>query len=484
MNVVDPILFQCRLNAPAPAICAPGTEFNLVSYARLERFIHNVSRRAIALGLQRGQIVAVFVTDSILHAAIILGLMRLGIVTVSGRNPQLPKELNVAALIADTSFPYQAPRIIRADQNWVAGDGKPIEEQHVPRTSPDDICQIVLTSGTTGYSKAVALTHRMIAERIIRRFTSLGNVMPQCSRTYCGPGFSTALGAEFLIYVLWRGGTFFCPGASIDLLIRAFVDFEVDNMVTAPAGLADLLSHYEQDKTLQHRFKVIMAGGSLLSSSLSDRVRARICSNVLTAYGSSETGLIASAAVHAIAKVPGAVGYLVPGISVEIVDRSGAVLPPETEGAIRIRSPSNIVGYCGDPAESQVAFRDGWFHPGDVGRLTRDKLLVISGREKAVVNLGGDTVKPEMIEEVIISFDGIEQAGVFGVTNELGIEELWSLVVPSSKWDEAALRAHCALKLPRTFIPIRFIVVDTLPLNDMGKLERHRLPEIAKAKLN
>ena len=483
MNIVDPILFQCRSNSLAPAICAPGTEFNLISYGRLERFIHNVSRKAVELGLVPGQIVALFVADPILHAVIILGLMRVGIVTFSGRNPELPKEIPVAALITDAAFPYVAKRVIRADMNWVAGDGIPLEEERVPRAGPDDISRIILTSGTTGEAKAVALTHGMIARRITRHFTVFGNILPQCSRTYCDLGFSTSLGYQFLIYMLWRGGMLFVPGTQVDPLIKAFVDYQVQNMITAPSGLANFLRFYEANRSLQHKFEMIMSGGSLLSPSLSERVRARMCSNVISAYGSTETSMVASAPALTIAKVPGAVGYLMPGMSVEVVDGTGKILPQGAEGNIRICGPFSATGYHNDPAQSHVAFRDGWFYPGDVGSVTRERMLVISGREKAVINLGGDKLKPEMVEEVLMSFDGIEQAGVFSIVNELGIEQLWSVIVPRSFWDEKTLRAHCEMKLPPVFIPVRFIAVDSIPLNQMGKIERARLPEIARSKM-
>ena len=106
MNIVDPILFQCRYNPAAPAICAPGTELDLVSYGRLEQFIHNIGRRALSSGLMPGQVVAIFVRDKIFHAAIVLGLTRLGIVTLSGRSEPLPLGLRVDAAIADQGYPF------------------------------------------------------------------------------------------------------------------------------------------------------------------------------------------------------------------------------------------------------------------------------------------------------------------------------------------------------------------------------------------
>jgi acyl-CoA synthetase (AMP-forming)/AMP-acid ligase II len=173
---------------------APGTSLPVVSYGRLELFIHNVSRRAVALGLSRGQIVAIFVMDPVLHAAVVLGLARLGVITLSGRNPMLPKELRIAALLTDTDFPYEVTKIIRVDQGWLAGDGNPVADGRLYQSGDDDVCRIVLTSGTTGDAKAVALTHRMMAARVARHDTVFGNLLPQCSRTYCDLGMATSLG--------------------------------------------------------------------------------------------------------------------------------------------------------------------------------------------------------------------------------------------------------------------------------------------------
>src|SRR5215470_19666259 len=103
MNIIDPILHHCRFNAPAPALCAPGTGYRLVSYGRLERFINNVSRKGAAVGLSAGHIVALFVSDRVLQVALMLGLTRLGVVTVSGRNPMLPPGLRLDALITDSA---------------------------------------------------------------------------------------------------------------------------------------------------------------------------------------------------------------------------------------------------------------------------------------------------------------------------------------------------------------------------------------------
>ena len=181
---------------------------------------------------------------------------------------------------------------------------------------------------------------------------------------------------------------------------------------------------------------MVLSAGSLLSNALSFRVRARICPNVVSLYGSTEASMIAVAPAHALAHQAGAVGYVLPDVSVEIADAAGNALPAGAEGLVRIRSPYGPGRYLGSPSDRSTAFADGWFYPGDIGRLTPDRLLVITGREKAVMNLGGDKVKPEMVEEVIASFPGIDQAAVFSVINELGIDEMWSLIAPLAQRNE------------------------------------------------
>ena len=417
-----------------------------------------------------------------LHAAIILGLTRLGVITLSGRNPRLPKELRIDALLTDSAYPYEAARVIRVDAGWLEGKGTSSDGGSKP-ADEHRICRIILTSGTTGEAKAVALTHRMLQDRLARHLVVLGNKLPQCSRTYCDLGFATSLGFQFLIYTLWRGGTILFPGGHLEEVIQLWEAYQIKNMVSTPSSLAQYLRYFEGPTLPQCNMEMILAAGSLLSESLARRVRARICSNIISLYGSTEASMVAAAPAHFIADTPGAVGYVTPGVTVEIVDQAGTALPPGQAGIVRIRSPYGPGEYFGDALESANAFRDGWFYPGDIGRLAADGLLVIEGRQTAVLNVGGDKLRPELVEEVITSFPEMDRAGVFSVANELGIEELWSLVVARARWDEGALRAHCQRILPEAFVPLRFIEVERLPVNAMGKIDRRLLHDIARARL-
>jgi acyl-coenzyme A synthetase/AMP-(fatty) acid ligase len=486
MNIVEPILFQARHCPPAPAMCAPGVAFGLISYARLADLINNVGRSAISFGLSRGQIVAIRVSDQIFHAALALGLINIGIVVLS-TGGALPPRLRIDAMISDAPASVgaaSAPRIIPCDASWISGDGRPPEATQLYRGSGDDIYRICLTSGSTGEAKALELSHNLELARLARYSHLFGSKFPECSRFFSDLGLTSGIGFRQLLYVLSRGGMMMFPGATPMDTLQAFDLYKMQGLVASPGGLSAFVKFYEANPAFRSSFQVIMSAGSPLNDLLSERVRARICSDLIFSYGTTETSFVSSAPAHALIGTPGAVGYCAPDMSVEIVDGVGTLLPPGTEGSVRIGSPLNVRGYAGDPESSAALFRDRCFYTGDVGYLTKDNMLVITGREKNVLNLGGDKVKPESIEAAVTAFADVGEAAVFTRPNDLGIDEVWALVVPKNgAFDETALRRHCRGRLADAHVPVRFIGVTALPRNANGKVERRRLSEIAMAGL-
>jgi acyl-CoA synthetase (AMP-forming)/AMP-acid ligase II len=480
MNIVEPILFQAAHNPPAPAICAPGTTLNVVSYARLARFINNIGRRAIASGIAPGDTVALHVKDDILHAAISLGLAHIGVVTVGVRTAEIPKTLTVDAMMTDEpkSAPADDTKTIRVDLGWAAGDGDAVDPRYIYRGSGNDICRISLTSGSTGESKAVGFTHAMQAARLARYDHAYGARFPVCARFFCDLWLGSSVGFRHLLYVLSRGGTMFLPGAEAMDTLQTFELYKVQCLLASPGGLSGFLKFYEENPIFHSGFEVIISTGSLLHDQLSERVRARLCQNLVFYYGTTETGTVSSAPAHALMRKLGAVGFVAPGVKVEIVDQAGSALPTGREGSLRIRSPVNVEGYLNDPEQTGQSFRGGCFYTGDTGWIGPDGMLFISGRDNDVLNLGGDKVRPQVVEDAILAFPPVDQAAVFSVPNDLGVDELWALVVPNAAFDERALRAHCGQTLGEGLTPQRFVRVDRLPRNENGKIERHRLKEM------
>jgi acyl-CoA synthetase (AMP-forming)/AMP-acid ligase II len=477
MNIVEPILFQARHDPPAPAMCAPGTALGIVSYARLARFIHSIGHRAVRLGVASGQVVAIHVNDHIFHTALALGFMHVGIVTVS-IGATLPPGLAVDVILTDKPEAFangRSAKIIVVDLSWMSGKGVPVDERHVYRGSGNDFCRIALTSGSTGEPRAVGFTHNNQLARLARYNHVFGNLFPQYSRFFSDYGLGSSGGFRHILYLLSRGGTMFFPGASPMETLQTFALYKVQGLIASPGGLSGFLTIYDTNRDFPCSFDIILTAGSPLPDQLSQQVRSRMCSNLIFYYGTTETSTIASAPAHALTGLAGAVGYVTPEVSVQIIDEHGDGVPANREGSVRVRTPVSVKGYLDDPQQAGPAFRDGYFDTGDIGYLTEENMLVISGRKKEVFNLGGDKISPRIIEDALRAFYGIRDAAVLSVANGHGIDEVWAVIVPHGRLNEEALQKHCRERLAQTHVPVRFINVAGIPRNANGKVDRSRL---------
>jgi acyl-CoA synthetase (AMP-forming)/AMP-acid ligase II len=484
MNIVDAILYQSRLTPFATAIATPASGINSIKYGQLEKLIHNVARAAIKAGLAPGDTAAIFLGDPILHATIIFGLMRIGVATMSLAEPSLPEGIAVSALLTDAPqlFPG-AENLLTVNASWLQGEGTPLDYERIYRTKDGDICCIALTSGSTGRRKGVALSHAMLVGRVAYYGYSKGRSFARMSRLYSSFGIPTTPGYTYLLYVLSHGGTIYFSGKDVAGFLQYIAPYRVEGLLASPYNLEGLLKHYEEDPALECTFNAIICQGARLSHELSQRVRGRMCPNLFTSYGSTETATCVFGPAEITTKTPGAVGFVCPGFDVDVVDAAGTILPAGREGSVRIRSPYAATGYLGDPEASAQLFRDGAFYIGDRGYKTAEGMLVISGREKTALLIGGDSIAPEIIEEVLCAFAGIEQAAACAIDNALGIPQVHALIVAQSAIDEAALRAHCGSKLRQLYTPGKFIRVEAIPRGGQGKIDRPRVVELAKTAL-
>lgn len=397
MNIVEPILYHCKLNPWDVAICVPGSALESITYGRLEKLIHNVARTALSGDLRPRNVVALSVNDVIVHAALIYGLARAGITTLSLHGTNVPKNIPIDAIVTDAPQLFsQAPKVIRVDPTWLAGDGKAPHYDRIYQNSDDDICRIVLTSGSADEPKGVPFSHRLLWDRVAIFAFQKGAHFQRCSRLFCDRGIGTAEGFLYAFHMLLRGGTIYFLGSDPVAILQYFDLHKIQGMATSPAGLADLAKYLETDSTFECRFDHIICQGATLSRDLSERVRARMCPQLFCSYGATESGSIAFAPASILADTPGAVGYVAPGVTVDVVDRNGQIVPAGQQGAIRVRSPMVAQSYVGDEAATNKAFRDGYFYTDDFGYVTEDRLMVITGREKTGPNLDGDSSNPEI----------------------------------------------------------------------------------------
>jgi acyl-CoA synthetase (AMP-forming)/AMP-acid ligase II len=482
MNIVEPILFQCKLNPLTPAICTPGSNIESVNYGTLAVLIHNAAQAALKSGIAPGQVVALLVRDAILHASLSYGLMHIGAVVVSLLSTRVPDAIHPDVVLTDTPQQFAEPvTILAVDQSWIDGDGA--APQKICSGKDDEPCRIVLTTGSTGEAKCIEYSHRMLAARATYYNYSKGPRFAHCARYFCDLAIGSTAGFHFATSLLSRGATAYFLGADPSHILQTFDLHKIQGMATSPYGLSEFLKYFENDSAFEVAFDHIICQGALLSPALSRRTRRRMCQNLYSSYGSTETVTVAFGPASVLEAIPGAVGYVLPGVTVEAIDESGEALPVGRDGELRIRTPHMVHQYIGDTDATRTFFRDGYFYSGDLGHVTPEGILVITGRKKSALNIGGDNISPERVEAVLVAYNGIEDTGVFAVDNELGIAELSALIVTSSAVDEVSLRAFCAARLPPSCVPVRFVVVDALPRIGQGKVDRQRLPEIAKAKL-
>ncbi|HLQ91138.1 MAG TPA: class I adenylate-forming enzyme family protein [Xanthobacteraceae bacterium] len=485
MNVVEPILFQCKLNPLATAIYVPGAPIESVSYGQLEKLIHNVAGSVLKAGLAPGQRVGIFVGEPILHAVLVISLMRLGITTLSLRQSAGPKEIPLDAVLTDRSELYNnsTTNVLRIDASWLEGPGHTLDYDGIHTTEENDLCCIILTTGSTGRAKGAAWLHRQFSEVLATQRYSRGPRFAHCSRFLCDLGIPTGPGLRYVLALLGRGATVYFLGPQPADILQIIDLHKIQGMATSPYGLGEFMKFYEADSAFDTNFDHITCQGALLSKELSRRARARMCSNLYIGYGSTETTAVTFGPATLTDTVPGAVGFVLPGIRVEIVDNDGQILPPHQDGIVRIRTRYMASGYANDPESTAEYFRHGCFYSGDIGHVRNDGMLVITGRMKTALNIGGDIINPEIIEEILTSFPGVEDAAVVAVPNELGVNEIQVLFVAKSLVSVPSLRDHCAAKLSLNFVPVRFASVQAIPRGAQGKIERPRLEQYAKTVL-
>jgi long-chain acyl-CoA synthetase len=195
---------------------------------------------------------------------------------------------------------------------------------------------------------------------------------------------------------------------------------------------------------------------------------------LIEGYGLSE-GTCGSA-INPVAgpRRAGTVGAPFPGQEIRIVDRGGEEVAPGVDGEVLVRGPNVMRGYLGRPEETARVIVDGWLHTGDVGHLDEDGYLTLVGRSKDMIIRGGENIYPKEIEDVLAGEPSVLEAAVIGVPDEKWGERVVAYVQPwpGETVDRAALRARCAHALSGFKRPTETVVVDAIPKNAVGKIDK------------
>lgn len=331
----------------------------------------------------------------------------------------------------------------------------------------------LFTSGSTGQPKLIEMSALDIRDRLKVAGKQYGSEVSARTRLVHLMGIDT-VGAFLLTLTTWlRGGAVLMGVPLPDGKGITKIPMERCNMLSAsPATLKDLLNRTQgvwpgRDK------RRVRVGGSRLHTVVRDEALQRIGFQVQTTYGATELGLVASCDANQLTEDSGAAGKVLPGVEVEVVDENDMPVAAGVLGRVRCKTSGMARGYAGEDTSDQ--FRHGWFYPGDIGTLTADGWLSISGRDGDVLNLGGPKVSAVDLESRLMHIDGLMDVCVVSIDGS-GVPVLAIAVVHSDEVNLQALRPIIQNVLPKS-LPFHLVRVPSLGRNQMGKLARTTIAE-------
>ncbi len=357
-------------------------------------------------------------------------------------------------------------------------------DRHTPAVRRgSDLAAILYTSGTTGRSKGAMLTHDNLHSNaaMLKDYWGWvpGDVLVHALPIFHVHGLFVAIHGALLngSKMLWHAK--FDPKRVIDDLQRATVFMGV------PTLYVRMLAEPSLNKTTTRHMRLFIAGSAPLLIETFQAWQERTGHTILERYGMSETIMLSSNPYRADSRHGGqaerrggTVGFPLPGVSLRVVDDAGNPLPVDEIGGIQVKGPNVFPGYWRMPEKTAEEFTaDGFFKTGDVGKVDARDYVVIVGRSKDLIISGGYNVYPAEIEGYINEMKGVAESAVVGVPHpdfgEVGVAVV--IPKPAAQLQADGIIAELKSKLANFKIPKRCFVVNELPRNAMGKVQKNLL---------
>jgi len=487
LNLANELSKQAQLRPDATAIHLPkGT----LSFRQLEELTWRGATFLHRNSVNAGDIVALTFESELALLVTMLATARIGATVFSlsrHLTPLLRKEMTAKAdariLVTDIADMMCAGiSRLRIDIDALKRNDTPIDV-HVISDSPQAPWLIITGSGSTGRRKLFSVTHEQFHARISMMAESISMVPNDRLASLVHLDFTSpkerclaALSAGAGVVLFDRnqmGPVGLCREFRVSILDATV--FHLEKLLAALPGDA---------KDLLGALRVLQVSASTVSDGLRGRILKRLCRNLYVRYGTNESGILSIAGPRDVLSLPGTVGRPPAGVLVEVVDDDGQVLPPGKIGQIRVKSPGMIDRYLDDERATQLAFRDGWFMPGDLGKFTADGNLIFCGRADHMMIMNGINIYPAEIEQVITLHPAVRDVAAVSLRSAIHQDvPVCAVVIDSgAKVTENEL-LHFAGPRLGSHGPKRIVVLEEIPRNEQGKLIRQQLMQNIAQKL-
>lgn len=468
-----------------------------VTYAQLSESIDRYAAVLLALGVSAGDRITVQVEKSLASVYLYLATLKVGAVYNPLNTAYTATELDYFVTDAEPSLivvpdlvrsvlagPASKSASIRIETLEADGSGTIAELAKgaagtvgIAERAGDDLAALLYTSGTTGRSKGAMITHDNLSSNAATLSSYWGfsqnDVLLHALPIFHVHGLFVALHTALLngVTILWH------PKFDLESVLKELPRATV--MMGVPTFYTRLLSSPHLTRATVGKMRLVISGSAPLLAETHIEFEARTGHKILERYGMTEAGMITSNPYHGGERVAGTVGYALPGIDLRLRDPEGRPVPQGEPGVLEVKGPNVFSGYWRNPEKTREDFRpDGYFITGDIATIAPDGRVAIVGRAKDLIISGGFNVYPKEIETEINALDGIEESAVIGCPHPdfgEGVVAVVTRTPGTGDLNEQQILAQLTGRLARFKLPKKVYVVEALPRNAMGKVQKAEL---------
>ncbi len=471
------------------------------TYSRMEELVRHTAGVLQSNGVKKGDRVGILLENCPEFILSYFGVLRLGAVAVP-TNIFL-KDREIAANMNDCAAEYLISSETFADRmksmpelahtlkktfthnkasfesiviNEQIGDAGAVETY----VEPKDLAIVLYTSGTTGRSKGVMLTHSNIIENAKSYVDAIG--MAHGDRMMMVlPMFHATSMLCSLLGPLVRGSSIVLLESILEVSRSGYPEMlkklRPSLVVGVPAFFSTLARAKVTDEMRESfPFRLCISGGAPLPVDIINRFKDVYGKMILEGYGLSEASPVVS--VNPLSRQkPGTIGVAIPRVEVRIVDEQQQDLPRNTPGELIVRGPNVMTGYWNQPEETAKAIRNGWLHTGDVATMDEEGFITIVDRIKDLILVKGMNVYPREIEELLYKYRGVLLASVVSIPDGEGSEIPVAYIKadPEAKLTVEELKDYLRHNMAGFKVPRKFKFTDDIPVNAGGKIVKKEL---------